>query len=148
MSIFLRSIRLTKFSSSARYNPHTTKWRAPQSISHFSKMNSTSSAFQTSFEEGGNTGGPKQQSQLRDIKLNDGNEIPVVSSIFKSRVKNAAFLTLGQLGYGLGTARYKDDPSAPIDKELVKTVVMAIKAGYYHLDGAQGILYLLSPLKP
>lgn len=42
-----------------------------------------------------------------------------------------------QLGYGLGTARYKADPSAPLDEELVKTVVMAIKAGYYHIDGAQ-----------
>lgn len=83
MSTFVKSIRLTKFSSPARYIPHTTKWRAPPSISHLSKMNSTSSAFQTSFEEGGNTDGPKQQSQLRNIKLNDGNEIPVVYSIFK-----------------------------------------------------------------
>jgi len=41
------------------------------------------------------------------------------------------------LGYGLGTARYKADPSAPEDPELVKTVVMAVKAGYYHLDGAE-----------
>lgn len=43
-----------------------------------------------------------------------------------------------QLGYGLGTARYKSDENGPVDPELVKTVVMAIKAGYYHLDGAQG----------
>ncbi|KAK2624218.1 hypothetical protein QTJ16_006168 [Diplocarpon rosae] len=50
--------------------------------------------------------------------LNDGNSIPY-------------------LGYGLGTANYKADPSSPIDKQLVKTVVTAIKNGYYHLDGAQ-----------
>jgi hypothetical protein len=40
----------------------------------------------------------------------------------------------------LGTARYKDDVNAGLDKELIKTVVMAIKAGFYHLDGAQGQL--------
>lgn len=44
------------------------------------------------------------------------------------------------MGYGLGTARYKSDASAPLDKETVKTVVMAINAGYYHLDGAEGVL--------
>ncbi|KAH8657070.1 NADP-dependent oxidoreductase domain-containing protein [Tricladium varicosporioides] len=59
-----------------------------------------------------------QISQLQTLKLNDGNEIPV-------------------LGYGLGTARYKSDKNAPVDKELIKTVLMAIKAGYYHLDGAE-----------
>jgi len=44
-----------------------------------------------------------------------------------------------QLGYGFGTARYKSDANAPADKELVKIGVMAIKAGFYHLDGAQGL---------
>jgi len=43
-----------------------------------------------------------------------------------------------KLGYGLGTANYKSDSDSPEDKELIKTVVMAIKAGYYHLDGAEG----------
>jgi hypothetical protein len=42
------------------------------------------------------------------------------------------------MGYGLGTARFKSDPNAPVDQELIKTVVMAIKTGYHHLDGAQG----------
>jgi diketogulonate reductase-like aldo/keto reductase len=27
---------------------------------------------------------------------------------------------------------------ANLDEELVKTIVAAIKAGYYHLDGAEG----------
>lgn len=45
---------------------------------------------------------------------------------------------MSKLGYGLGTARYKADSDAPEDAELVKTVVMAIRAGYYHLDGAEG----------
>lgn len=52
------------------------------------------------------------------LKLNDGNQIP-------------------ELGYGLGTANYKGDPKAPLDKNLVATVVLAIKAEYYHLDGAE-----------
>lgn len=55
--------------------------------------------------------------RIPNIKLNDGNEIPV-------------------LGYGLGTANYKPGAS-DLDQGLVKTVVMAINAGYYHLDGAQ-----------
>ncbi|KAG4423414.1 hypothetical protein IFR04_003381 [Cadophora malorum] len=55
---------------------------------------------------------------IPNLKLNDGREIPV-------------------LGYGLGTANYKSDPNSPVDKDLVKTVVLAIKTGYYHLDGAQ-----------
>lgn len=38
----------------------------------------------------------------------------------------------------MGTARYKGDPTAPIDKELIKTVVLAINTGYYHIDGAEG----------
>lgn len=53
-----------------------------------------------------------------NFKLNNGVEMPSV-------------------GYGLGTARYKSDPSAPVDTELVNLVVKAIKAGYYHLDGAE-----------
>ncbi|POS84235.1 putative NAD/NADP-dependent indole-3-acetaldehyde reductase, partial [Erysiphe pulchra] len=53
-----------------------------------------------------------------NFKLNNGIEIPSV-------------------GYGLGTARYKPDPSAPVDVELVNLVVKAIKAGYHHLDGAE-----------
>ncbi|KAH7015293.1 NADP-dependent oxidoreductase domain-containing protein [Ilyonectria destructans] len=52
------------------------------------------------------------------IKLNDGNEIPV-------------------LAYGLGTARYKDDASAPLDNEIIELTKKAIELGYRHLDGAE-----------
>jgi hypothetical protein len=46
------------------------------------KMNSTASTFQTSYAEGGVTGvDPKQATKLRDLKLNDGNEIPMVSYV-------------------------------------------------------------------
>lgn len=53
------------------------------------------------------------------VKLNDGNEIPV-------------------LAYGLGTARYKDDASAPLDNEIIELTKKAIELGYRHLDGAEG----------
>ena len=79
-------------------------------------MNSTTSEFQA-------TAGvaPKEMVQVQHLKLNDGNEIPMV-------------------GYGAGTAHYKADASSPLDKNLIATFVMAIKTGYYHLDAAQGII--------
>lgn len=84
-------------------------------------MNSETSAYQSSFGAGGNSGdSPKQIGQLQNLKLNDGTEIPM-------------------LGYGLGTAHYKANPDGQVDNGIVKTAVMAINAGYYHLDGAQGI---------
>lgn len=80
-----------------------------------------------------------------ELKLNDGNVIPAVSGRTSKYIGYIVFstecntqLTAIKLGYGLGTANYKADPNSPVDKELVKTVVTAIKAGYYHLDGAQG----------
>ncbi|KAH6610241.1 alcohol dehydrogenase, partial [Trichoderma cornu-damae] len=51
------------------------------------------------------------------LKLNDGNEIPL-------------------LGYGLGTARYKR-AGGPLDAELVELTRKAIEIGYHHLDGAE-----------
>jgi diketogulonate reductase-like aldo/keto reductase len=55
--------------------------------------------------------------------------------VFLSRV--CSLSNHSKLGYGLGSANYKGDPKAPLDKELVGTVVLAIKTGYYHLDGAE-----------
>ncbi|KAM3078067.1 hypothetical protein ACMFMG_002631 [Clarireedia jacksonii] len=82
-------------------------------------MNSATGAYQTSFGESGNLGiAPKQMSQLPNLKLNDGNEIPI-------------------LGYGLGTANSKFGKDGTFDRNIVETTVMAIKAGFYHLDGAQ-----------
>lgn len=44
-----------------------------------------------------------------------------------------------QLGYGLGSARARlgNTDASNVDKKLVETIVVAIKAGYYHLDGAE-----------
>ncbi|OAA35694.1 Aldo/keto reductase [Metarhizium rileyi] len=50
------------------------------------------------------------------LKLNDGNEIPV-------------------LAYGLGTASYKDDEG--YDQSVVDITKTAIDLGYHHLDGAE-----------
>lgn len=74
--------------------------------------------------------------ELPTLKFNDGNSIPMVSQYHHQL--NVHSLTHFQLGYGLGTARYKADPTAPVDEEIVDATVMALKAGYYHLDGAQG----------
>lgn len=49
-----------------------------------------------------------------------------------------------QLGYGTGTARATNRKGGKnLDMDLVKTIVMAIKAGFYHLDGAEGNLAFL-----
>ncbi|KAI0865321.1 aldo/keto reductase [Xylaria cubensis] len=66
-----------------------------------------------SFKPDSSGTGPKQLEYMPRLKLDDGHEIPM-------------------LGYGLGTARSKEDAEKVID-----LTVMAIKSGYYHLDGAQ-----------
>ena len=45
-----------------------------------------------------------------------------------------------QLGYGLGTAHFKSGAqvAAGLDQKIIDATVTAIKAGYYHLDGAEG----------
>lgn len=89
-------------------------------------MNSGTSAYQSSFGAEGNLGiAPKQMSQLQNLKLNDETEIPM-------------------LGFGLGTAQYKANDDGSIDRKIVETTVMAINAGYYHLDGAQGTFNIFS----
>ncbi|PNY26642.1 NAD/NADP-dependent indole-3-acetaldehyde reductase [Tolypocladium capitatum] len=63
---------------------------------------------------------PKQGPFPPNLKLNDGNEIPL-------------------LAYGLGTARGKwgDAAQAPLDDEIIELTKMAIQVGYRHLDGAE-----------
>ncbi|CAM1503916.1 Fc.00g015070.m01.CDS01 [Cosmosporella sp. VM-42] len=61
---------------------------------------------------------PKQQPFLPKLKLNDGNEIPL-------------------LAYGLGTARSKKRGDTSLDEELVELTKKAIEIGYRHLDGAE-----------
>ncbi|KAI1084085.1 aldehyde reductase 1 [Whalleya microplaca] len=56
---------------------------------------------------------PKQMKDIPNLKLNDGNEIPM-------------------LGYGLGTARMGCG-----SEEVTSVAIMAIKNGYHHLDGAE-----------
>ncbi|AEO61775.1 hypothetical protein MYCTH_2141012 [Thermothelomyces thermophilus ATCC 42464] len=62
---------------------------------------------------------PKQVDYIPHLKLNDGNEIPM-------------------LGYGLGTARFKRGNSDKLDENIINAALTAIKNGYYHLDGAEG----------
>ncbi|PFH60035.1 hypothetical protein XA68_11556 [Ophiocordyceps unilateralis] len=79
-------------------------------------MNSIGAAFQP--DASGKS--PKQGPSLPSLKLNDGNEMPM-------------------LGYGLGTARGKWGPDAAgsLDNDIVRLTEAAIRAGYRHLDGAE-----------
>ncbi|KAJ9165022.1 Aldo/keto reductase [Coniochaeta hoffmannii] len=56
---------------------------------------------------------PKQAVYIPDLRLNDGNDIPM-------------------LGFGTGTGRVNQEK-----KETVTHIVNAIKAGYHHLDCAE-----------
>ncbi|KAF9765891.1 hypothetical protein IL306_001752 [Fusarium sp. DS 682] len=51
------------------------------------------------------------------LKLNDGNEIPM-------------------LAYGLGTAHFKKGGRTDYDENVFNYTLTAIKSGFYHLDGA------------
>lgn len=47
-------------------------------------------------------------------------------------------LTVSQLGYGTGTALARTgDTGNDLDESLVATILTAIRAGFYHLDGAE-----------
>lgn len=52
------------------------------------------------------------------LKLNDGNEIPM-------------------LGYGIGTAWYKATPTTSIDRTTVDAIKTAITLEYRHFDAAE-----------
>jgi len=60
----------------------------------------------------------KLPTEIRSLKLNDGNSIPL-------------------LGYGTGTAWYKSSDTDKLDRKTVDAIKVAIKLGYYHLDGAE-----------
>ncbi|KAL7795267.1 Aldo/keto reductase [Trichoderma ceciliae] len=77
--------------------------KAPRQIACLSQRQFHSSAVKMSFPP--------------NLKLNDGNEIPL-------------------LGYGLGTARYKS-AGEPLDADLIELTKKAIEIGYHHLDGAE-----------
>ncbi|KAK4250135.1 NADP-dependent oxidoreductase domain-containing protein [Corynascus novoguineensis] len=77
-------------------------------------MNSATAGFQP--DASGTD--PKQSDYIPNLKLNDGNEIPM-------------------LGYGLGTARFKRANFDKLDEDIVNAALTAITNGYYHLDGAE-----------
>ncbi|KIX09782.1 uncharacterized protein Z518_00863 [Rhinocladiella mackenziei CBS 650.93] len=55
---------------------------------------------------------------IPNLKLPDGNQIPMI-------------------GYGLGTAWYKNDANSPKDQATIDATKTAIGVGYTHLDGAE-----------
>ncbi|KAJ2902357.1 hypothetical protein MKZ38_000674 [Zalerion maritima] len=80
-------------------------------------MHSIKAAFKPNAQSGET---PKQMDYIPNLKLNDGNEIPMIA-------------------YGLGTANAKrgSKDKAGLDQDIVKVTVKAIKSGYVHLDGAE-----------
>lgn len=46
-------------------------------------------------------------------------------------------LIVPKLGYGTGTAWFKASDDGKTDRKLVDAIKIAIKMGYYHLDGAE-----------
>ncbi|KAI1179914.1 aldo/keto reductase [Nemania sp. FL0916] len=69
--------------------------------------------MQASFNPDSSGTGANRLERIPNLKLNDGYEMPT-------------------LAYGLGTARSKDE-----SEKTMNLTVMAIKNGYYHLDGAE-----------
>jgi len=56
---------------------------------------------------------------IPNLKLNDGTSMPM-------------------LGYGTGTAWFKNGEESKIDQATIDAVKIATKLGYTHLDGAEG----------
>jgi hypothetical protein len=92
---------------------------------------------------------PKQSGYIPTLKLSDGNEIPMVgydcSSIDYSRPP-ANSRPWFKLGYGLGTANFKRGAKEGLDEKIINDTVIAIRNGYYHLDGAECMCPLLPHL--
>jgi diketogulonate reductase-like aldo/keto reductase len=42
-----------------------------------------------------------------------------------------------QIGFGTGTAWFKEDPNEPFNRDLVDILKAAIKHGFRHIDGAE-----------
>jgi diketogulonate reductase-like aldo/keto reductase len=51
-----------------------------------------------------------------------------------------------KLAFGLGTAQYKKDTQSGLDQHVVDITTKAIKAGYHHLDGAEGEFTHIYPM--
>jgi len=84
MSISLMSVALFKTTRLTSLAQITKPFSSPQTRFFYPStpltMNSATSAYQTSHHpEGGNGGtAPKQMAKINLLKLNDGNEIPMV----------------------------------------------------------------------
>lgn len=108
-------------------------------------MNSIASSYEP--DASGKT--PKQLEYIPNLKLSDGNEIPMVGTHFHQTHPFESQLTSvpSKLGYGLGTAYFKGKNAPEFDEKTVNDAVTAIKNGYYHLDGAEGLSSLHPLLK-
>jgi hypothetical protein len=88
MIIATRTIRLARFLPSTGFAVLSNK--SPCRISTPLSVNSSTAASQPSQVDGNSAPPPKQMSQIGNLKLNDGNEIPLVSHLFHFGIEQLA----------------------------------------------------------
>lgn len=73
------------------------------------------------------------------LKLNDGKKLlpRLWYVIHRAHALSSLGTSVPMLGYGTGTAWYKNGDESKIDKDLIASITTAIKLEYYHLDGAE-----------
>jgi diketogulonate reductase-like aldo/keto reductase len=82
----------------------------------------------------------KIHTPIPNLKLNDGNSIPMVPSLPGPKClseQTPANTLAHQLGYGTGTAWYKHGDESKLDQACVDAAKMSLSMGYYHQDGAE-----------
>ena len=85
------------------------------------------------------------------VEFRDGRSIPMVCprSAFPEFRLTVLIMYALQLGFGVGTA-WMDKKKADrtdIDTDLIEAIKKAIKMGYRHFDGAQGLLFTAYKLR-
>lgn len=79
------------------------------------------------------------------LSLKDGNLVPIVrrtsltspASSYSHKPSFDDVLTLySKLGFGTGTAWYKDDPNDPTNPELIEVLKATLEKGFHHIDAA------------
>lgn len=71
------------------------------------------------------------------LPLSDGNQIPMVSSMWTQRQRVVNTNQHVQLALGTGTAWFKEEGDTNFDQRLVDLIKTAIGKGFYHLDCAE-----------
>lgn len=72
--------------------------------------------------------------ELGSLPLKDGQSILPVRIEFLYKLVFS--YTFAKLGFGTGTAWYKDDPKDPVNPEMIEVLKTAISKGFVHLNCA------------